>query len=138
VKKCRIAGKYKRDRLVKTDSQNQAIIELVSTVMVYKFPELSREIIDAMFTVSELKQTRVYRDAMNEGRAEEAFALVMRQLIHRVGVVPSVTETRISGLSLSQMENLGEALLDFSGLEDLEAWLRSHSISEGESNSEQP
>jgi hypothetical protein len=28
-----------------------------------------------MFSVSELKQTRVYRDAMNEGRAEEALRL---------------------------------------------------------------
>jgi hypothetical protein len=28
-----------------------------------------------MFSISELKQTRVYRDAMNEGRAEEALRL---------------------------------------------------------------
>jgi predicted transposase YdaD len=47
----------------------------MSTVMVYKFSELSREVIEAMFTISELKQTRVYRDAMNEGRAEEALRL---------------------------------------------------------------
>jgi predicted transposase YdaD len=38
-----------------SDPQNQAIIELVCTVMVYKFPELSREAIEAMFSVSELK-----------------------------------------------------------------------------------
>jgi predicted transposase YdaD len=125
----------------RTDSQNQAIIELVSTVMVYKFPELSHEVIEAMFSVSELKQTRVYRDAMNEGRAEEAQTLVMRQLVRRVGVVPSVTETRIRGLSLSQVENLAEALLDFSSVDDLEMWLRSqpvagselHNVSSGES-----
>jgi predicted transposase/invertase (TIGR01784 family) len=125
----------------RTDSQNQAIIELVSTVMVYKFPELSHEVIEAMFTVSELKQTRVYRDAMNEGRAEEAQALVLRLLAHRFGTVSPTTEAQISGLLLSQVENLGEALLDFSGLEDLEVWLRSqpvagselHNVSSGES-----
>jgi predicted transposase YdaD len=120
----------------RTDSQNQAIIELVSTVMVYKFPELSHEVIEAMFSVSELKQTRVYRDAMNEGRAEEAQTLVMRQLVRRVGVVPSVTETRIRGLSLSQVENLAEALLDFSSVDDLEMWLRSQSAAGSESHSD--
>jgi predicted transposase YdaD len=50
--------------------------------MVYKFPELSQEVIEAMFSVSELKPTRVYRDAIDEGRkagrAEEAQTLVMR------------------------------------------------------------
>ncbi len=73
---------------------------------------------------------------MNEGRAEEAQALVMRQLVCRVGVVPSVTETQIRGLSLNQVEDLGEALLDFSDLEDLEAWLRSQSVIGSESKSD--
>lgn len=95
--------------------------------MVYKFPGLSHEVIEAMFGISELKQTRVYRDAMNEGRAEKAQTLVMRQLVRRVGVVPSATEAQVRGLSLSQVENLAEALLNFSGLEDLEMWLRSQS-----------
>jgi predicted transposase YdaD len=129
----------------KTDFQNQAIIELVSTVMVYKFPEMSREVIEAMFSVSELKQTRVYRDALDEGRiegrvegrVEEAQALVLRLLAHRFGAVSSTTETQIRSLSLTQVEDLGEALLDFAGLADLETWLRSRSISDGESHSEE-
>jgi predicted transposase/invertase (TIGR01784 family) len=120
----------------RTDSENQAIIELVSTVMVYKFPELSHEVIEAMFSVSELKQTRVYRDAMDEGRAEEAQTLVMRQLVRRVDVVPSSAEARIRALSLSQVENLAEALLDFSSVDDLEMWLRSQSVVESEAHSD--
>jgi hypothetical protein len=35
---------------------------------------------------------------------------------------------RITGLSIEQLENLGEALLDFSSVADLEAWLTQHSI----------
>ncbi len=112
----------------RTDFQNQAIIELVSTVMVYKFPELSREEIEAMFSVSELKQTRVYREAVDEGRVEgrveEAQALVLRLLVHRFGAVDPATEAKICDLSLSQVEDLGEALLDFAGPTDLEAWLQ--------------
>jgi predicted transposase/invertase (TIGR01784 family) len=120
----------------RTDSQNQAIIELVSTVMVYKFPELSHEVIEAMFSVSELKQTRVYRDAMDEGRAEEAQTLVLRLLSRRFGTISPETGVQIRGLSRNQMEDLGEALLDFSGLEDLEVWLRSQSVMGSESKSD--
>jgi predicted transposase/invertase (TIGR01784 family) len=111
----------------KTNSQNQAIIELVSTVMVYKFPELSREVIEAMFSVSELRQTRVYRDAMDEGRVEEAQALVLRLLARRLSTVSPSMETQIRALSLSRVEDLGEALLGFSDLGDLEKWLQSQS-----------
>jgi predicted transposase YdaD len=99
--------------------------------MVYKFPELSREVIEAMFTVRELKQTRVYRDAMDEGRiegrTEEAQALVMRQLARRVGELSPEQRSLIQSLSLVQLESLSEALLDFSSLSDLDAWLQSQS-----------
>jgi predicted transposase YdaD len=51
----------------KTEPKDQAIIKLVSTIMLYKFPNLTREEIESMFTVSDLKQTRVYKDAVQEG-----------------------------------------------------------------------
>ncbi len=106
--------------------------------MVYKFQELSREVIEAMFSVSELKQIRVYRDAMDEGReegrAEEAQALVLRLLSRRFDTISPATGVQISGLSLNKVEDLGEALLDFSNLGDLETWLRSHSVADSESH----
>jgi predicted transposase YdaD len=92
-----------------------------------------------MFSVSELKQTRVYRDAMDEGRIEgrreEAQGLVLRQLMRRFGTIPSVAETQIRSLPLAQVEFLGEELLDFSSLADLDAWLESQSSSTEESPS---
>jgi predicted transposase/invertase (TIGR01784 family) len=122
------------DRLKgQTDVQNQAIIELVNTVMVYKFPELSWEVIEAMFSISELKQTRVYRDAMDEGRVEgrvegrmeEAQSLLLRQLVRRFGSVDQAIESQIRSLPLSRLEDLGEALLEFSQSSDLSDWLAS-------------
>ncbi len=114
----------------KTDFQTQAIIELVSTIMVYKFPQLSREEIEAMFTVSDLKQTKVYREALDEGleqgRSEEAQSLVFRLLNRRVGAIAPETEAQIRKLSLTQIEQLGEALLDFSDRADLDQWLADH------------
>lgn len=36
----------------------------------YKFPSMSRQEIEAMFSLSELKQTRVYQEGREEGREE--------------------------------------------------------------------
>jgi predicted transposase YdaD len=43
------------------------IVEFIEAVLVYKFPKLSRQEVEAMFTHSDLKKTRVYQDAMQEG-----------------------------------------------------------------------
>lgn len=128
ISKSNETEKYARDILSqlqgKTDFQNQAIMELVSTVMVYKFPQMSREAIEAMFTVSELKQTKVYQEAKTEGVAEGEQNLVLRLLTKRFGVIAPATESKIKSLSLSNLEELGEALLDFSEASDLDDWLK--------------
>ena len=46
------------------------IVELIETIVVYKFPRLSREEVEAMLGLSDLKQTKVYQEALEEGREE--------------------------------------------------------------------
>ena len=104
----------------KTDFQSQEIIELISTIMVYKFPQLSREEIEAMFTVSDLKQTKVYQEAQLEGEQK----IVLRLLKRQIGSIAPEAEAQIRNLSLEQIEALGEALLDFSDRADLDQWLK--------------
>jgi len=58
-----------------------------------------------------------------EGMQEEGASLVLRLLRKRFGSVPLDLEQRIQGLSVSQLEDLGEALLDFEAPEDLVDWL---------------
>ncbi|MBC6435885.1 DUF4351 domain-containing protein, partial [Nostoc sp. HG1] len=41
----------------------------------------------------------------------------------RIGEIDASLIERIKGLSIEQLENLGEALLDFSSVADLETWL---------------
>ncbi len=60
------------------------------------------------------------------GRTEEARSLILRQLTRRIGQVSSAMRSQVQALSLVQLESLGEALLDFTSVEDLSAWLRSH------------
>ncbi|MGF1492070.1 MAG: DUF4351 domain-containing protein [Microcoleaceae cyanobacterium] len=49
--------------------------------------------------------------------------MVLRLLRRRVGEIGSDLETVIRGLSTTQLEDLGEALLDFTDLSDLVNWL---------------
>jgi predicted transposase/invertase (TIGR01784 family) len=60
-----------RTRQEVNDAEMQEkFIELIKTILVYKFSKLSREDIAAMLRLDDLKQTRVYRDALEEGRQE--------------------------------------------------------------------
>ncbi|MCC5639728.1 DUF2887 domain-containing protein [Nostoc sp. CHAB 5844] len=47
---------------------SQAIIDLIETIIVYKFPNFSREEVEDMLKLSALKQTRVYQEALEEGK----------------------------------------------------------------------
>lgn len=60
---------------------------------------------------------------MEQGAQREARSLILRQLVRKVGVLPEVTQTQIDELPLEQLEVLGEALLDFVSLSDLQTWL---------------
>ncbi|MHC5771000.1 MAG: DUF4351 domain-containing protein [Nostoc sp.] len=44
----------------------------------------------------------------------------------RFGELPQQVRSLVLGLPLSVLEDLGEALLDFTSVDDLQAWLRVH------------
>jgi hypothetical protein len=56
-------------------------------------------------------------------------SLILRQLLRRVGKVPEALQTQIESLAIGQLECLGDALLEFTSLLDLETWLESQNIS---------
>ncbi|NJM75763.1 MAG: DUF4351 domain-containing protein [Acaryochloridaceae cyanobacterium RU_4_10] len=53
-------------------------------------------------------------------------SLVLRLLSRRIGIVSPEIEAKIRTLSIAQVEELGEALLNFSQPSDLDEWLRLH------------
>lgn len=101
----------------------QGIIELLESVLVSKFSKLSRQEIEAMFLLSDIKQSRVYQEARQEGRQEGEVRLLIRQLSRRFGKLTDRHETQIANLAIAQLEKLGDALLDFENIGDLERWL---------------
>jgi predicted transposase YdaD len=102
-------------------------LELIEKILVYKLPSKSREEIEAMFGLEDFKQTRFYQDAKAEGKLEGKLegeaSLIVRLLKWKFGQLSAENETRINQLSLIQLENLGEALLDFHQEQDLHNWL---------------
>jgi predicted transposase/invertase (TIGR01784 family) len=132
-------------------SENRGIIEMITTIMVYRFTHLSRQEIEQMLGTT-LQETQVYQEAKAEGLREgeqigeqrgremgrqegeqrgahrEAVALNRRLLARRLRLdsLPDAFRTQVEQLSLPQLEALSEALLDFQGMGDLEMWLRNH------------
>ncbi|OCQ90469.1 hypothetical protein BCD64_27750 [Nostoc sp. MBR 210] len=105
-----------------TEPGNQAIIEMILTIMVYKFEQLTRTEVESMLGIT-LKETRVYREIKEEGREEATVNLVIRLLTKRFGELSEEMRSTIAGLPLPVLEDLSEALLDFTSLADLQAWL---------------
>jgi predicted transposase/invertase (TIGR01784 family) len=50
--------------------KRQDILELIETILIYKLPKLNRKEIEKMFSLSDLRETKVYQEALEEGREE--------------------------------------------------------------------
>jgi predicted transposase YdaD len=109
-------------------------LDLVEAILVNKFPKLSIEEIQKMLDLREadITKTRFYQEVLQIGRREgEQFGLqigeakmVIRQLTRRCGNLAPIQMQKVRSLSLPELESLGEALLDFQNLADLENWFK--------------
>jgi predicted transposase YdaD len=102
---------------------------MITKIIVYKFNSLSRDELNVMLEI-ELQQTRVYQEAKAEGKAEEQEigfqrerALILKQLNRKLGNLSPQLQAKVSALSIECLESLGEVLLDFDSIADLETWL---------------
>lgn len=85
----------------------------------------NQDLIRQLFREGMMRESVIYQEILAEGeqRGEQRErALILRQLTRRVGELPQEVLDRIETLSLEQLENLGEALLDFQASADLETW----------------
>ena len=100
----------------------RSIIDLLETVLVSKFGKLSRQETQTIFLLSDIKQMRVYQKAMEEGETR----LLLRLLSKQFGKISDRSLQIINKFSLEPLEYLGETLLDFSAITDLDNWLQFH------------
>lgn len=120
---------------IRDPQTNRGIMEMVTTIMVYKFNKLSRSEVEEMLGTS-LQKTRVYQEAKAEGEIigevrgqalglnQGQRSLISLMLDRKFGKLPSRTQKAIEALELSKLEALAIALLDFQTIDDLKAWLK--------------
>jgi hypothetical protein len=119
--------------------QSQAIIELQALPLNHPYQKATLELVynlrenlrvnqeleaddrELVMRLEPLYQ-RDREQAIQEGNKQGEQRLVIRQLNRRIGEIDASLIERVQGLSIEQLENLGEALLDFSIVADLETW----------------
>ncbi|MEB3151491.1 MAG: DUF4351 domain-containing protein [Sphaerospermopsis sp.] len=112
--------------------QSQAIMELQALPLNHQYQKATLELVYNLrenLRVNQELETDdrelvmrlepLYQQAVQSGEQR----LVIRLLNRRIGDIDESLIERIKGLSIEQLENLGEALLDFSNIADLETWL---------------
>lgn len=104
--------------------EKQGIIDLVTSIILYKFTNLSQREVRAMLGIDLTQEPRAIREAKEEMRGQEAIALVTRLLTRRLGEgFPKWIGACLPLLPLEKLEDLAEALLDFVGLTDFQTWI---------------
>jgi predicted transposase/invertase (TIGR01784 family) len=85
-----------------TSGVARGIIDLIGTIMVYKFTNLSRQEIDAMLGIK-LEETRVYREAREEAKDEEREKIALNLFRKNI---PLETIAEVTGITIEQLQQL--------------------------------
>jgi predicted transposase/invertase (TIGR01784 family) len=89
-----------KEELTDTRSQRK-VLEFIETIVVYKFPNLSREEIETMLNLNLLKETRVYQEAKAEGEEEG-------ELKAKLKILPKLVQRGLSIQEISELLELDE------------------------------
>ena len=116
-------------RLYQRGYDRQSVINLLRFIdwLVYLPKTLEEDFWSSLMTYQEEQKMQyvmsIERFAEERGIEKERKALILRLLNRKFRTLSNEIRVRIQGLSMNQLEELGEALLDFDGLVDLEDWL---------------
>jgi len=107
----------------------KATIELVynlqKTLNINNSSDLEdKELIMRLTPYYQQDREQAIQEGLQQGLQQGEERLVMRLINRRFSEVEASLIEQIKSLSVEQLENLGEALLDFSEVTDLENWLR--------------
>jgi len=108
-----------RDWVTRYNDINPNTLDFIETILVYKLPRLSREEIKTMLALDDvqLKQTRFYQEAMEEGREKGEQILLQRLLVRRFGPLPVALQQRLEQADAEQVEQWADRFIDAGTLE---------------------
>ncbi|MEL6161267.1 MAG: DUF4351 domain-containing protein [Cyanobacteria bacterium J06623_5] len=101
------------------DAETQS--ELMASTFILSGLVLEESAIQRVLRMDILEESVTYqlikRQGLEQGLEQER-SLIIRQLGRKVGQLPTNIENRVKQLSFAQLDQLGEALLDFASLND--------------------
>jgi predicted transposase/invertase (TIGR01784 family) len=107
---------------IEEPTSRQAIIDLITAIMVYRFTKMSRQEVEAMLDMR-LQDTRFYQEVKEEGRQEgrqEGLEyLIIKQLQYKLGEVPDKLATAIRSLGFAELDRLGGLIFEVSSFEQV-------------------
>lgn len=110
------------------EPESRAIMDILSTILIYKFTNLSRDEVNAMLA-SSIEESLAYRQIRDESILKGTQDMIVRQLRQRLGTeVQTEWLQRIGRLPIEQVDQLSIALLDFSEVADLARWFDGRSL----------
>ncbi|MGV0105091.1 DUF4351 domain-containing protein [Nostoc sp. DSM 114160] len=120
------------DMIEETD-ERQNISACVQVLAGLRF---DKSLITQLFREEIMQESVIYQDILQKGlqqgeergKKQEALQLIMRQLTRRVSAIEPEIEQQICTLPITQLEDLAEALLDFSSQTDLVNYLGNISL----------
>jgi predicted transposase YdaD len=105
--------------------------EMVSYVQVMAGLRFNKTLIKRLFREDIMQESVIYQEIFETGEQrgiQRERSFILRQIVKKVGELPQDIRSSIELLSIDLLEALGEDLLDFSSLQDLQNWLETTSI----------
>lgn len=100
--------------------------EIANCAQILAGLRFDESLIRQVFREGIMRESVIYQAIVREGVEQGELAMVLRLLSRRIGPVATELLKQIQALSQAQVEELGEALLDFDDAADLVAWLQAH------------
>ena len=95
---------------------------LAATTSILAGLVLDKEQIQRILRSDMMRESVMYQEFLSEAESRER-QLVFRQLTRKIGNLSPILQGQVNGLPIDRIESLGEALLDFTSMSDLESWL---------------
>jgi predicted transposase/invertase (TIGR01784 family) len=118
---------------IEETEQQQVIYNCTQLLAGLRF---KKDLIRQLFREGIMRESVIYQEILEEGlergleqgleqgKQQEALKYTLRLLSRRLGTLEPAQEEQIRGLTLQELEDLGEALLDFSETANLDTWLQ--------------
>ncbi|OUL19997.1 hypothetical protein BV378_31105 [Nostoc sp. RF31YmG] len=125
--------------MIEVTDEKQNISACVQVLAGLRF---EKNLIRQLFREEIMQESVIYQDILQKGlqqglqqgeelgKKQEALELILRQLTRRFGAIEAETEQQIRTLSITQLEDLAEALLDFTSQSDVVNYLANISPSQ--------